>query len=43
MSGKDQILLESVFGKIFSTFSFFPLDYPVDRLKRLIFAFFKKE
>ena len=43
LSGKDQQIIETVFYKIFAALSLFPEDYPKERLKSLLFSFFKKE
>lgn len=43
LSGKDQQVIETVFYKIFAALSQFPEDYPKERLRSLLFSFFKKE
>lgn len=43
LSGKDYQIMESVFTKIFSAVALFPENHPHDRLKALLFSFFKKE
>jgi hypothetical protein len=43
LSGKDAQTMEAVFAKIFRSAAGFPASHPKDRLKGLMFAFFKKE
>lgn len=43
LSGKDGHIIEAVFLRVFSAVAQFPPDYPTDRLKSLLFNFFRKE
>jgi hypothetical protein len=43
LSGKDYHIMESVFTKIFSAVAPFPDSHPKERLKVLLFSFFKKD
>ena len=43
LSGKDANIMESVFTKILESVCQFPENYPQDRLKNILFSFFKKE
>lgn len=42
LSGKDYQIMESVFNKIFVAVASFPENHPRERLKALLFSFFKK-
>lgn len=43
LSGKDVQIIENSFLKILNSLSQFPEDYPKDRIKTLLFSFFRKE
>ncbi len=43
LSGKDPQVIEGVFMRVFAALAFFPHDYPQERLKGLLFSFFRKE
>lgn len=43
LSGKDQQIIEGVFLKVFTAVAQFPPDYPSERLRALLFSFFRKE
>jgi hypothetical protein len=43
LSGKDPQIIESVVMRVFAALAFFPPDYPQERLRGLLFSFFRKE